>query len=87
MGLLFKVLFLKIYLLITFYFYWSIVALQCHISSTIQQSESAIGIRIYPPFWIFFPLAIQWQWHPTPVLLPGKSQGQKSLVGCSPWGR
>ena len=26
------------------------------------------------------------QWQPTPVLLPGKSQGQKSLVGCSPWG-
>ena len=26
------------------------------------------------------------QWHPTPVLLPGKSYGQRSLVGCSPWG-
>ena len=26
------------------------------------------------------------QWHPTPVLLPGKSHGQRSLVGCSPWG-
>ena len=26
------------------------------------------------------------QWHPTPVLLPGKSHGQGSLVGCSPWG-
>ena len=25
------------------------------------------------------------QWHPTPVLLPGKSYGQRSLVGCSPW--
>ena len=24
---------------------------------------------------------------PTPVLLPGKSHGRKSLVGCSPWGR
>ena len=22
-----------------------------------------------------------------PVLLPGKSRGQRSLVGCSPWGR
>ena len=31
---------------------------------------------------------LEWrkQWHPTPVLLPGKSQGQRSLVGCSPWG-
>ena len=27
------------------------------------------------------------QWHPTPVLVPGKSHGQRSLVGCSPWGR
>ena len=27
------------------------------------------------------------QWHPTPVLLPGKSYGQRSLVSCSPWGR
>ena len=26
------------------------------------------------------------QWHPTAVLLPGKSHGQWSLVGCSPWG-
>ena len=26
------------------------------------------------------------QWHPTPVLLPGKSRGWRSLVGCSPWG-
>ena len=29
---------------------------------------------------------LQRQWHPTPVLLPGKSHGQRSLVGCSPWG-
>ena len=27
------------------------------------------------------------QWHPTPVLLPRKSYGWRSLVGCSPWGR
>ena len=27
------------------------------------------------------------QWQPTPVLLPGKSYGRRSLVGCSPWGR
>ena len=26
-------------------------------------------------------------WRPTPVLLPGKSHGQRSLVGCGPWGR
>ena len=26
------------------------------------------------------------QWQPTLVLLPGKSHGRRSLVGCSPWG-
>ena len=33
-------------------------------------------------------LAVPWrrQWHPTPVLLPGKSHGRRSLVGCSPCG-
>ena len=26
------------------------------------------------------------QWQPTPVLLPGKSHGRRSLVGCRQWG-
>ena len=26
------------------------------------------------------------QWHPTPVLLPGESHGQRSLAGYSLWG-
>ena len=26
------------------------------------------------------------KWQPTPVFLPGKSQGQRSLAGYSPWG-
>ena len=26
------------------------------------------------------------QWQPTPVLVPEKSHGRRSLVGCSPWG-
>ena len=44
-------------------------------------------------FWLqllFIPvLAGTWrrQWHPTPLLLHGKSHGRKSLGGCSPWGR
>ena len=37
--------------------------------------------------WSELRLGSAWtQWHPTPVLLPGKSHGQRSLVGCSPWG-
>ena len=37
---------------------------------------------------IMFPWPDHWrrQRHPTPVLLPGKSHGFRSLVGCSPWG-
>ena len=45
--------------------------------STMQQNESAIHIHI---FW-------RRQWHPAPVLLPGKSHGRRSLEGCSPWNR
>ena len=32
---------------------------------------------------------IPWRrkWQPTPVFLPGKSHGQRSLEGCSPWGQ
>ena len=26
------------------------------------------------------------KWPPTPVFLPGEFHGQRSLVGCSPWG-
>ena len=31
---------------------------------------------------------IAWRrkWQPTPVFLPGKSHGQESLMGYSPWG-
>ena len=25
-------------------------------------------------------------WQPTPVFTPGEPHGQRSLVGCSPWG-
>ena len=60
-----------------------------------------IYIHVSPLFLISFPFkspqSTEWrcytvglwrrQWHPTPVLLPGKSHGRRSLVGCSPWGR
>ena len=40
--------------------------------------------RFNPWYWI---LLRRRQWHPTPVLLPRKSHGWRSLVGCSPWDR
>ena len=44
-------------------------------------------LHFFPQLFIK-PYQIIWtrQWHSTPVLLPGKSHGQRSLVGCSPWG-
>ena len=36
------------------------------------------------PGWGMIPWRRKWQ--PIPVFLPGKFYGQRSLVGCSPWG-
>ena len=44
----------------------------------------------WPVWWEFVrfsPGLVRRRWHPTPVLLAGKSHGRRSLVGCSPWGR
>ena len=37
---------------------------------------------------LIMPLTVWWRrkWQPTPVFLPGESQGQGSLVGCCLWG-
>ena len=50
---------------------------QTHIS-THWQSGSLVYYKCH--LW-------RWEWHPPPVLLPGKPHGPRSLVGCSPWGR
>ena len=60
--------------------------------------ESITGIKFFGLgdvllLFCFLVFATHWavlrrrQWHPTPVLLPGKSQGKGSLVGCRLWGR
>ena len=41
---------------------------------------------LFPPLSVILTLKWRRQWDPTPVLLPGKSHGRRSLVGCSPWG-
>ena len=40
----------------------------------------------FQPYDILDKAKFRRQSHPTPVLLPGKSHGWRSLVGCSPWG-
>ena len=40
--------------------------------------------------WLVFPIVFDRgfnnKWQPTPVFLPGESNGQRSLMGYSPWG-
>ena len=46
------------------------------------------GICVDSHIYHFFTF-MHWRrkWQPTPVFLPGESQGQGSLVGCHLWGR
>ena len=58
---------------------WFPVAYRSFCSSIVSPTVDII-ILLKHIWWVL-------QWHPTPVLLPGKSHGRRSLVGCSPWGR
>ena len=66
---------------------WSITCKNC-------ESLCCIPELFFNLFWSLFhkkrrfkEIARRRQWQPTPILLPGKSHGWRSLVGCSPWGR
>ena len=50
-----------------------------------KQSVCQCRKRVFDPFVRKIPWRRQWQ--PTPVFLPGKSHGQRSLAGYSPWGQ
>ena len=54
-------------------------------AQTLKASVCNVGDAGSIPGWGRFPGEGKWQ--PTPVLLPGKFHGWKSLVGYSPWGR
>ena len=67
---------------IDFAFFWII---QC---GTIQYNLFSTWLLLFKVIFVSSSPACQrGQWYPTPVLLPGKSHGRRSLVGCSPWGR
>ena len=57
----------------------------CCVLAIVNNPTMNIGVHV--PFWVSRGFWWRGQWHPTPVLLPGKSRGWRSLVGCSPWGR
>ena len=55
-------------------------------SPKITLPAAFLRIVVHMPGSLFYTFSRRRQWKPTPVLLPGKSQGRRSLVGCSPWG-
>ena len=52
----------------------------CKILGTTKVLPTKVHLKL-PYVW-----AGRRRWHPTPVLLPGKSRGRRSLVGCHLWG-
>ena len=63
---------------------------QLHLFHSVWQSLSPFKSLLMTQFHSFYGWVIahcrRRRWHPTPVLLPGKSHGWSSLVGCNPWG-
>ena len=51
-----------------------------------QRKAMTKNVQTTPQLHSSHKIAWRRQWHPTPVLLPGKSHGRRSQVGCSPWG-
>ena len=56
-------------------------------SQTLQHGETSLDKLRAEAKLPFTSRLLPAQWHPTPVLLPRKSHGWRSLGGCSPWGR
>ena len=59
-------------------------------SNTVEFSRVLCAIQqvlVDQLFYIYYRMYWRRQWQSTPVLLPGKSHGWRSLVGFSPWGR
>ena len=52
------------------------------------QSMESLGVGHYwaTSLWLFTFMHWRRKWQPTPVFLPGESQGPGILVGCCPWG-
>ena len=50
-------------------------------------TESNMTERLHFHFSFFTFMHWRRKWQPTPVFLPGESQGWRSLVGCRLWGR
>ena len=53
------------------------------------QSMESLGVGHYSATSLYFFTFMHWRrkWQPTPLFLPGESQGRGGLVGCRLWGR
>ena len=70
------------YNIYSFYNLYKLYKMRTNINKLIMIMVMTLSQSLYSPMIQFR----RRQWHPTPVLLPGKSHGRRSLVGCSPWG-
>ena len=67
--------------------YWPFTTLAPHLLDLYWH----LSVMLLNPAWVLFFFGctfMHWRrkWQPTPVFLPGESQGQGSLVGCHLWG-
>ena len=53
----------------------------------VAESDTTERLHFHFSFSLFPFMHWRRKWPPTPVFLPGESQGQRSLVGCRLWGR
>ena len=67
-----------------FQHHWLVLPLLLvHVNKMIQVCHAVTS-----QYSFFFLIAVEpWKWQPTPVFLPREFHGQRSLTGCSPWGR
>ena len=55
--------------------------------SNVQQNWGTTNINNPTMNYLIVAFVTETAMAPAPVLLPGKSHGRRSLVGCSPWGQ
>ena len=60
---------------------WTEEAGRLQSMGSLRDTTGATSLSLFP--------FLHWRrkWQPTPVVLPGESQGRGSLVGCRLWGR
>ena len=76
---------IQIYYIHIFIFRFFSLTPYCQVLSTVPSAieQVLVDYLFYMQQWYIYQRR---QWHSTPVLFPGKSHGQRSLLGCHLWG-